>query len=211
MAPVSPTTERAPSETRSRILAATVRLVGERADAITIQDVVKEAGVALQTFYRAFNGKDELWLAAIADLIRAASERFWSDADGIDDPLQRIRCHITSVVGELRLADDGGASARFIATERTRLAGLFPEAATRADQPIVDLFETEIRAANRAGQARSADPARDAFFITQLVMSVYRDSAFRSVVDASLADEMWRFCLRALAVVEEPVDEPLDH
>lgn len=210
MAAAAVTAERATTEIKSRILDATVRLISERSDTVTIQDVVKEAGVALQTFYRAFNGKDDLWLAAIAELIRAASEQFRSRAEGVDDPLQRIRCHITSVVGELRLAADGGASARFIAAERTRLAGLFPDAASRADQPIVELFEADIVAANRCGQVRSVDPARDAFFVTQLVMSVYRNSAFTSVVDPDLADDLWRFCLRALGA-DEPVDEPREH
>lgn len=194
----TPAADPTPSAIRSRVLAATVRLIREGSDRITIQDVVKESGVALQTFYRSFNGKDDLLLAAIAEMIRSACDRFRSNAEGVDDPIERLRCHIASVVGELHRADDGGASARFIASERTRLAGVFPDLAQLADQPVIDLFEAEIAAANRTGQASSSDPARDAFFITQLVMSVYRRSAFTHVVGVSLADDVFRFCLHGV-------------
>ena len=187
------------SETvRARILAATNRLIIERGERFTIQDVVKEAGIALQTFYRSFNGKDDLLLAAIAELIRVGCEQFRAQAASTADPLERLRSHIDSVIGGLHHASDGGASARFVASQRIRLAGLFPAPAALAEQPFVDLIEEELAAANRSGQAHSTDPARDAYFITQLVLSTYRHDAFTAVVDATLADDVWRFCLRAV-------------
>ena len=41
------------------------RLVAEKGENFTTHELVKEAGVALQTFYRYFAGKDELLLAVI--------------------------------------------------------------------------------------------------------------------------------------------------
>ncbi|HEU5307899.1 MAG TPA: helix-turn-helix domain-containing protein, partial [Acidimicrobiia bacterium] len=56
-------------EQAEAIVAAARRLVTERGDQFTTQELVKEAGVALQTFYRIFGGKDRLLLAVFEDLI----------------------------------------------------------------------------------------------------------------------------------------------
>ncbi|WP_138985403.1 helix-turn-helix domain-containing protein, partial [Mycobacterium avium] len=45
------------------MLDAALRLIREKGDSFTTQELVKEAGVALQTFYRYFATKDELLLA----------------------------------------------------------------------------------------------------------------------------------------------------
>ena len=45
-----------------------------KGDAFTTQELVKEAGVALQTFYRYFASKDELLLAVIADAMADACD-----------------------------------------------------------------------------------------------------------------------------------------
>ena len=54
------------------MLDAARRLIAVKGDEFTTQDLVKEAGVALQTFYRYFAGKDELILAVIADAMTEA-------------------------------------------------------------------------------------------------------------------------------------------
>lgn len=183
------------STPRSRILAATVRLIRVRGDRFTIQDVVKEAGVALQTFYRSFKGKDELLLAVIADVIRDECERFRVGADGISNPVERLRLHLAAVVDQLHRAE----GARFVTSQRARLSALFPEATALATKPFTDLVEAEIRAATEAGLLRSGDPGRDAWLISQLVLSVFRHDAFGSARDATLAADVWRFCLFGLA------------
>ena len=56
-------------EQAQAIVAAARRLIAERGERFTTQELVKEAGVALQTFYRLFGGKDQLLLAVFEDLI----------------------------------------------------------------------------------------------------------------------------------------------
>jgi AcrR family transcriptional regulator len=51
------------------ILEAAHRLVAEKGEDFTTQELIKEAGVALQTFYRHYGSKDQLLLAVIGDLI----------------------------------------------------------------------------------------------------------------------------------------------
>jgi TetR/AcrR family transcriptional regulator len=188
-----------PATPRSRILAATVRLIRDQGDRFTIQDVLKEAGVALQTFYRSFAGKDELLLAVFAEMIADACKRFRVGAEGISDPVERLRLHLAAVVDQLHRAEDGGEGARFVTSQRARLSMLFPEATALATRPFTDLVETEIRAATDAGRLRSVDPGRDAWLITHLVLSVFRHDAFGSARDATLAADVWRFCLFGLA------------
>ena len=73
--------ERSPVSSRSRerqleltrtVIDAARRLIEARGDRFTIQELVKEAGIALQTFYRLFAGKDELLLAVLDDMIAEA-------------------------------------------------------------------------------------------------------------------------------------------
>ena len=60
------------------MLDAAHRLIRDKGD-FTTQDLVNEAGVALQTFYRYFASKDELLLAVIGDAMTEACDR-WSKA-----------------------------------------------------------------------------------------------------------------------------------
>ena len=70
--------DRSPVAQRSRarqveltetVILAARRLVAERGDRFTIQELAKEAGVAVQTFYRLFASKDQLLLAVLGDMI----------------------------------------------------------------------------------------------------------------------------------------------
>src|SRR5437763_1376439 len=68
----SPTVQR--SRTRSvqrakQIVAAARRLVDVKGGDFTTHELVKEAGVAVQTFYKHFSGKDQVLLAVIEDVI----------------------------------------------------------------------------------------------------------------------------------------------
>ena len=76
--------DRSPAVQRSRarqmeqatlIVDAARRLIAERGERFTTQELVKEAGVALQTFYRIFAGKDQLLLAVFENLIAESCVR----------------------------------------------------------------------------------------------------------------------------------------
>ena len=60
------------------MLDAARRLIRDQDGDFTTQDLVAEAGVALQTFYRYFASKDELLLAVIGDAMTEACDR-WAD------------------------------------------------------------------------------------------------------------------------------------
>jgi len=200
---------RARSLERARVfIDAARRLIAVKGESFTTQDLVKEAGVAMQTFYRYFAGKDELLLAVIEDMVAEASATYKARAAGIADPIERLHSHITSVVELLGGSPDGGASARFIATEHWRLSRLFPDEIALADKPYADLLHAEISAATDAGVLRSANPERDAWLTSQLVMSVFQHHSFSAEADPTLAADLWRYCFGGLGGTVEPDARP---
>ncbi|MFT5201993.1 MAG: TetR/AcrR family transcriptional regulator [Candidatus Aldehydirespiratoraceae bacterium] len=201
--------DRSPRVQRSRvrsieqarvIVDAALRLIASGAEEFTTQELINEAGVALQTFYRYFAGKDELLLAVLEDLIGAATDGFNDRASGLTDPVARLELHLTSVVETLATGDDGRAGARFVASEHWRLAKLFPDELAVATQPFTDLLASEVRAGCDAGVFRSLDPDRDAWLMAQMVLSVHHHYSFATSNDPSIAADLRRFCLSAVGV-----------
>ena len=179
------------------MLDAALRLIREKGDAFTTQELVKEAGVALQTFYRYFASKDELLLAVIADAMTDACTR-WSDAaQELPDPVARLHLYITAVIDVLDSEGGGGETARFVVSTRWRLHRIFPDELAEAEKPFVDLLLGEINAAVDAGLLRPADPKWAAWFIVELVRSVYHYYAYVPR-QADVKEQLWQFCLTAL-------------
>jgi AcrR family transcriptional regulator len=182
----------------SMILDAARRLVLRKGDAFTTQELVKEAGVALQTLYRYFATKDQLLLAVFADMIAAAAAAYRDASSDLPDPVDRLRHHITSVLDTLDRDGEQAAAARFIASAHWELQRSYPDEIAAATQPFADLLLTEIRLATAAGRLRPADPERAAWFVNELVRSVYHHYAFTAHRSPTMRDDLWRFCLAAL-------------
>jgi TetR/AcrR family transcriptional regulator len=190
------TTSDGPAEA---VLAAGHRLVIERGTNFTTHELVKEAGVALQTFYRYFGGKDQLLLALIADLIRNHCATLVAGAEGITDPAERLEHHIRATLRTLGTPAQV-AGAQFITAEHWRLVQLFPDDVAAATQPVVDLVRDELVAGRAAGVLRSRNPDRDAWLITKTIMSTYHEYAFRpdDPAMATIVDDACAFCLAAV-------------
>jgi AcrR family transcriptional regulator len=179
------------------IVGAARRLIAVKGSSFTTQELVKEAGVAMQTFYRHFAGKDQLLLAVLEDLVAENSVRFAQAARELPDPLSRLRSYLTAIVS--RLTGDP-AGAKFVTSEHWRLRERFPDEVAEADQPFVDLLERELRAAQDAGLLPPSDPARDAMMVAHLAMSVFHHYAFAHGPwsPEDLGEYLWEFCLGGL-------------
>jgi TetR/AcrR family transcriptional regulator len=199
--------DRSPTVRRSRargveqataIVEAAQRLIAVKGTAFTTQELVKEAGIALKTFYRYFPGKDQLILAVIEDMISEACVRYKEAARGLDDPVARLRVYVTTVVNDLAGGDP--ESARFVTAEHWRLQSLYPAEVGVAIKPFTDLVHEEIEAAGNAGRLRSTDSAHTAWLVTQLVMATFHYHAFAGADEnfEDIADRLWNFCLSGL-------------
>jgi AcrR family transcriptional regulator len=183
--------------TQARLmLDAALRLLRVKGDEFTIQELAKEAGVALQTFYRYFGGKDELLLAVISNAMGEACERWAEEARELPDPLARIRFYITSALAEREGQTD--AMARFVVSSHWRLHRIFPDELSEAQRPFVDLFLTEINAAVDAGSLHPANPEWSAWFVAELARSVFYHYACVSTPGDDVQEQLWQFCLMAL-------------
>ena len=182
------------------IVDAARRLIGENGDSFTTQELVKEAGVALQTFYRYFAGKDQLLLAVIEDMVSEAAATYAESASEIPDPVARLRVYVMMAVRSLDADGRGAVGARFITTEHWRLHRLFPDELAQATKPFTDLVRREVQAAAEAGLLKPSDIDHDAWFVTALVMAVYHHYAFAASKEPAevIGNHLWAFCLSAL-------------
>lgn len=206
--------DRSPSVQRSRerslaraqqIVQAARALVEVKGSDFTTQDLVKEAGIAVQTFYKHFPGKDQVLLAVIEDMVAETCTALQEEARALPDPVARIRFYVTSIIGGIAAFDEGDARPRFITTEHWRLHRLYPEELARANRPFSDILLPEITAAAKAGTLSPIDPEYDAWLITRLVISVFHHYEYATPEEspAQIAERLWSFCLRALGGTSE--------
>jgi TetR/AcrR family transcriptional regulator len=184
-----------------QILDAARKLIGVKGEDFTTQELVVEAGVALQTFYRYFASKDELVLAVIGDAMVDSCERLVRDAAALSDPLARLRYYLTATLDRLDENGQSAATSRFIVSMRWRLHRYFPNELAQVERPFVELLRSEVDAATEAGLLMPRDPQWDSWLVTELVRSVFHFYAFAPHADGELEitkDRLWRFCLAAL-------------
>jgi TetR/AcrR family transcriptional regulator len=198
--------DRSPSVQRSRdrsveqarsIVAAARRLAETKGPSFTTQELIKEAGIALQTFYRYFPGKDSLLLAVIEDAIEEACSAYREQAATLSDPVEKLRFYVTATIRGL---DAPGNGPSFITSEHFRLQTLYPDEVSRATRHFTDLLVEEIGAAMAAGRVHPQDPRYSAWLITQLTMAVFHhyDCAGVDEPTDDIAQKLWEFCFTAV-------------
>jgi AcrR family transcriptional regulator len=175
------------------------RLISRKGSGFTTQELAREAGVAVQTFYRHFGGKDQLLLATIEDLHVTQAAEYERAARDLPDPLARLQCYVTAVLTSLDAAGPD-ASARFITAEHWRLHQLFPDEMTLATQPTVNLFARELESAREQGLIELPDARHGADLMVTLVRAVYHQYAFarKDEPTAEIAERVWEFCLQGI-------------
>lgn len=180
------------------LLAAAHRLVRERGENFTTQDLVKEADVALQTFYRHFGGKDQLLLAVVADMIGGHCRALALQGAGVADPVERLRFYITSTLSALEVPS--GKLTRFITSQHWRLHQLHPSELAAATKPFADLVQVVLEDGRASGVLHPRDPERDAWLVNKLVMAAFHHYAFDDgdPAAATVAEDVWAFCLAAV-------------
>ncbi|NKQ53988.1 TetR/AcrR family transcriptional regulator [Amycolatopsis sp. K13G38] len=183
-----------------QMLDAARRLIRYRGDAFTTQELVKEAGVALQTFYRYFATKDELLLTLFGDLVAEGCAEFARQAEDLPDPIARLRFYITSILDSIDAGGDEEAAARFVVSAHWALQRTFPNDMAAAMRPFADLLLTEINAGIEAGLLELDDPENTAWLLNELVRSVHHHYAYAPVRSPATRDQLWEFCRRALGV-----------
>ncbi|SEO54979.1 TetR/AcrR family transcriptional regulator [Trujillonella endophytica] len=209
--------DRAPSVRSSRersmqraqqIVQAARRLITTGGD-FTTHQLAREAGIAIQTLYKHFAGKDEVMLAVLEDVIGDSMDQLRRQGLAIADPVERLRFYVFSTM--TALDDDSG---RLIPVEHWRLVQLYPDEVEQARRPVADLFATALQEAREAGLLAPADVAHAAALTNQLLLAEYHQQYFarRREPGAVIAARLWAFLLPAYGgglPASAPVDVPV--
>jgi AcrR family transcriptional regulator len=155
-----------------------------------VREIVKEAGLSNQAFYRHFASKDALLLAALADGRRRLVAYLQHRVDSTPDPRLQIERWIDGVMAQAR-DRDAAAATRPFSCHADRLAARFPgEVAASKAELIETLRPAVVAAGGRAG---------DAQLVHDLVMSRMHDAlANRRHPDREEVHELVAFCLAAV-------------
>jgi TetR/AcrR family transcriptional regulator len=194
----SPLPAGARPEAATAILAAAHRLVAEKGEDFTTQELIKEAGVALQTFYRHYGSKDQLLLAVIAELIAEHCRTVAEAGRTFPGPVERFHFYVSATVSAVGSGDPAGA--RFLTSQHWRLHQTFPTEMAAATRPYTDLIVSVLAEGRVTGQLHPFDTERQAWLVTKMVMAVFHHYAF--VPDDpgldTMAEDVWRFCFAAV-------------
>lgn len=194
-------------ERSRRIVEAAYELADQGLEELTIRAVLNKTGLSRRAFYERFSGKDELMLALFEHTIRLASEHYQLQAEGLADPMDRLRLIVTTIVLGRKLQGSGaGGSDRRGATmsrEHLRLAEACPEDLQAALQPLLALIAEYLSDGMARGVVREGDPRRLATLMYNLVSTTVHTELLAPATARAdreqLADDIWEFCRRAIA------------
>lgn len=155
-----------------------------------VSDLVREAGLSNQAFYRHFRGKDELLVAVLADGQRRLVETLATRMRGVEPGLPRVRAWVEVVLAQAR-RPAAAANTRPFAINGLRLADRYPAEWSASRDELLALLRDAL------GEA-GGDPA-DAPLVYQLAMGTMQDALVRRVTpDDNDVDRVVRAALRVV-------------
>jgi AcrR family transcriptional regulator len=193
---------KAAAEDVDRIIEAAYRVIEREGRVeLRLRDVLDEAGLSTEAFYRHFTSKDELLLVLLADGRHRLAAYLAHRMEKAGDPVDRIRSWIEGVLAQS--VDPGAASrTRPFLTSLNRLAEQYPEELEQSVDELRTLLTDALTEATAAGQARSTDPGRDARAIYQLSISVMEAHILgASRPGTAERAHLVRFCLLAVGAL----------
>jgi AcrR family transcriptional regulator len=183
------------AEEVQRLVDATYRVI-ERTGSVdpTVRDILAEAELSTQAFYRQFRSKDELLAVLLDDGRRRLVETLTRRMDGAADPAGRIRAWIEGVMAQAVDATAASRTRPFL-VQSDRLAERFPDAQRGSIALLIGLLEAPLR---DLGAGR--DAPRDAAAIYHLTIGAMEQHVRdRTRPSRAEIDHLVRFALRAVS------------
>ncbi len=128
-----------------------------------VSEIVKEAGLHNQAFYRHFRSKHELLVAVLDQGIGLLASYLRHRMAGAETPRDQIREWLRGIL-EQALSPDGAEATRPFVLARGRLAEAYPDEVRESERQLT----TPLREALE--QAESPDPERDSEILYLLAM-----------------------------------------
>jgi AcrR family transcriptional regulator len=190
--------ERAVAERRDAYAAEARRFIDaalvvmQRTGAIdpAVRDVVREAGLSNQAFYRHFPSKDALLVAVLADGRRRLVSYVEHRLERVDDPRVEVQRWIEALMEQARKPAAAEATRPF-AINAPRLHDQFPAETEASREELVRTLRPAVVAAG--GDERDADLVHDLTFARMNDALVHR-----RVPDRKEVNHLVAFCLAAI-------------
>jgi AcrR family transcriptional regulator len=162
-----------------------------------VGDIVKEAGLSNQAFYRHFAGKDALLVAVLDDGQRRLVETLERRMRRVEPGTARVRAWIEGVLAQARNRE-AAENTRPFAINGVRLNDRFPaETAASAERVVAPLRAAVVDA--------GGDPVRDTPAIRELAMgTMNRFIVDRRTPSGADVEHVVRFALAGLAAPTAP-------
>jgi AcrR family transcriptional regulator len=173
----------------ARLVDATYRVVERtgRTDP-TIRDILREAGLSTQAFYRHFDSKDGLLVAVLDDGRRQLLDYLAHQMAKATSPADAVRAWIEGVVAQVR---DAGAAARTrpFLLDQQRLTARFPDEQRASSQLLVDLLVEPLQhiVDTPGDEPRIASMIYDLAFGTVQTHAIQRTTPTTADIDALVA------------------------
>jgi AcrR family transcriptional regulator len=146
-----------------------------------VSDVVTEAGLSNQAFYRHFRSKDDLLIAILDDGARQLVDYLTHLMAKEDRPANKIRRWIEGVMAQAVNPVAADATRPFV-VDSLRLASQYPEHALRSEERLRAPLAEAIAEAAAGLELASADPQQDAGAIYHLTFGTMQGYLVRAEV-----------------------------
>lgn len=152
------------NDTHERLLEAAIQAFAEDGYRISVDDIARRAGVAKQTLYHHFSGKDELF----AEAIKQMAGEILVSLDLRDGDLRQTLLRFAEVFRGKLHGDHGIAFHRMLVAEAPRMPQLIPVVYAAGTEETRRILHQVIRDEMSAGRLREDDPA----FATDMLLSM---------------------------------------
>jgi AcrR family transcriptional regulator len=190
-----------------RVVDATYSLI-ERTGGIDppLRDVLAEARLSTQAFYRFFRSKDELMLVLLDDGRRRLLEYLERRMAAASSPTGRVRAWVEGVLAQASHRYAAARTRPFVANQ-DRLAEAFPREQQETVDLLIDLLVEPIDQLRRSGDSRRRSPRaaaaarRDAEAVYQLAFgTMHTHLVRRTQPSTEEIEHLTRFALQGIGV-----------
>ncbi|HPG25884.1 MAG: TetR/AcrR family transcriptional regulator [Spirochaetaceae bacterium] len=134
-----------------------------------VSDILAEAGLSNQAFYRHFRSKHELLVAVLDEGIRGLADYLGTRMAGTSSASDAVRAWIRGMAAQATDAE-GAQATRPFALARGRLAETFPAEVARSATQLTAPLRAALVRARDAGLMPAVDPAAEAEALYLLMM-----------------------------------------
>jgi AcrR family transcriptional regulator len=134
-----------------------------------VSEIVEQAGLHNQAFYRHFRSKHELLVAVLDQGIALLAGYLAHRMERAASPVEQVRAWLAGVC-EQALSLEAAAATRPFVLARGRLSEAYPEEVRESERQLSSLLRSAIRAGVASGDFPNADADRDSETLYLLAM-----------------------------------------